>query len=87
MNTTYYDCFISLDVTDDVRDLLPALLNDLGFEGFVEESNGFHCYITQDLYTDDVKQQLADILNTVFHAPDALASVTELKERNWNEEW
>ncbi|HLP18185.1 MAG TPA: 50S ribosomal protein L11 methyltransferase [Bacteroidota bacterium] len=87
MNTTYYDCFISLVVTDEVRDLLPALFNELGFEGFVEEPNGFHCYITQDLYTDDVKQQLADILNTVFHAPDALASVTELKERNWNEEW
>lgn len=87
MHTTYYDIFITLEVTDEVRDILPALLNELGFEGFVEEPNGFHCYIKHDLFTPDVKEQVSGILSTVFQAPDALGDPAELADRNWNEEW
>ncbi|MGE5314437.1 MAG: 50S ribosomal protein L11 methyltransferase [Acidobacteriota bacterium] len=87
MDTTYYDCFIALDVTDEVRDLLPALLNELGFEGFVEEEKGFHCYIPRARYTEDVKKQVEDVLSSMFHAPQALEAQTELENRNWNEEW
>jgi ribosomal protein L11 methyltransferase len=87
MNNNYYDLFLTLPVTDDVRDMLPALFQELGFEGFVEEDNGFHCYIKHDLYSDSVHDQAAVILDTIFHAPNAITSNTELVERNWNEEW
>jgi ribosomal protein L11 methyltransferase len=87
MNNNYYDLFLTLPVTDDVRDMLPALFQELGFEGFVEEDNGFHCYIKHDLYNDSVHAQAASILEGVFHAPNAITSRTELIERNWNEEW
>jgi ribosomal protein L11 methyltransferase len=87
MSNSYYDLFLTLPVTDEVRDVLPALFNQLGFEGFVEEDNGFHCYIKHDLYTESVHDQAVVILDTVFNAPDAVTSRTELVERNWNEEW
>ncbi len=87
MNNNFYDLFISLPVTDDVRDTLPALFNELGFEGFVEEDNGFHCYIRQAEYTESVREQAVLILTNIFKAPDAIVSQTELIDRNWNEEW
>ena len=79
MKNTYVDYFITLEVTDDVRELLPALLNELGFEGFLEEENGFHCYIHQELLTEDVQHAVSGLLDTVFHAPQSLVSQTELQ--------
>jgi ribosomal protein L11 methyltransferase len=87
MKNTYDDIFLTLPITDEVRDVLPALLHELGFDGFVEEDNGFHCYIKHDEYTESVREQTAVILATVFNAPDAIRSRTELADRNWNEEW
>lgn len=87
MTNNYYDLFLTLPITDEVRDTLPALFNELGFEGFVEEDNGFHCYIRHDAYSDSVHEQAQTILATIFNAPDAITSRTELADRNWNEEW
>jgi ribosomal protein L11 methyltransferase len=87
MNASYYDLFITLNVTDEVRDMLPALLNELGFDGFVEEEKGFHCYIKSGLFTDSVKIQVGDILETVFHVSNQTTTQTELMDRNWNEDW
>lgn len=87
MNNNYYDLFLTLPITEDVRDVLPALFNELGFEGFVEEEDGFHCYIRHDAYTESVREQAALILENVFHEPGAIKSCTELIDRNWNEEW
>lgn len=68
-----------------VNDLLCALLGEIEFESFAEESDGVKAYIQQPLYNEDaLKAVLADYpIENVHISYDAQL----MEDKNWNEEW
>ena len=87
MNEVYIDVCLALPETHPSRELIPALLTEAGFSGFVDDETGFHCYIEKSLYTKDARDQLQHALALAGDLPVAILSEKEIANRNWNEEW
>lgn len=87
MNEIFLDIHIAVPPDEQVREILPAALSDMGFDGFAEDEKGIHCYIKKDLWYGSIEhiiKDLSDQLNLPFVE---LLSVTEIVNKNWNEEW
>lgn len=71
--------------TEVVNDVLSAVLGEVGFESFVEQTDGIAAYIQKELYDEAALQEtLAD-----FPLPDAQITYdyVEAEDKDWNEEW
>lgn len=87
MHDTYIDVHLALPPGDAVRDLLPALMTELGFEGFLEDDRGMHCYAKLERVQDPIESTVNDFCRQ-YHLPAVqLIGTTEIQGRNWNEEW
>lgn len=65
-------------------DLLSGLLADVGFESFVTTDEGLDAYIQSDLFSE------SHIREIIAQFPIDIKidySLTEIEEKNWNEEW
>ncbi len=87
MNDIYLDFHISVPPDEQTREILPAALSDFPFEGFVEDDRGIHCYIKKDEWHGSIEIVIREVaeqynLELIDHI-----STTEIKHRNWNEEW
>ncbi len=67
------------------KEILFALMAQIGFEGFIEETDVIQAYIEKELYQEEVFNLLVDELATLhihvqfrFH---------QIDDQNWNEEW
>ncbi len=68
-----------------VSDVLMAVLADVGFESFVNESDILLGYIQQNCYSEeDLKQALLQFPIEVEHIE---YQYEEAEDKNWNEEW
>ena len=77
--------FHTTPCTEIVNDVLSAVLGEVGFESFVEQTDGIAAYIQKDLYNETVlKEALAD-----FPLPDTQVEYAyqEAEDKDWNEEW
>jgi len=71
---------VKIQVSDDeMRSLLIAQLEAVGYESFVEEEEGLTAYIPENLFNEEI---LKEILGPAFKF-----SIKIQEERNWNEEW
>lgn len=83
----YYEFqFITKPNTEVVKDVLTAVLADLGFESFVIEDESVKAYIQTDLFDNE------GLNNAIRNFPiDGVELIThtfiEVEDRNWNEEW
>lgn len=83
----YYEFqFITKPNTEVVKDVLTAVLADLGFESFVIEDESVKAYIQTDLFDNE------GLNNAIGNFPiDGVELIThtftEVEDRNWNEEW
>lgn len=70
---------------ETVRDVLAAVLADVGFESFVEYENGLIAYLQQKNFdAGRLDARLADFPIAV----DGISyEVAEAEDRDWNEEW
>lgn len=71
--------------TETVNDILASVLGDVGFESFIDSSNGLTAYIQQSLCNEtSIKEALND-----FPMPETTITYTfvEAEDKNWNEEW
>lgn len=71
--------------TDTVNDVLSAVLAEIGFDSFVEQTDGITAYVQTALFNEQsLKESLAD-----FPVPDTVISYdfTEAEDKDWNEEW
>lgn len=77
--------FTVTPVSETANDIIAALAADLGFESFVESSQGTIGYVPIHLYDE---QALCEAL-TDFPMPDTSITFTtcEMEDKNWNEEW
>lgn len=66
------------------RDILLALLDDLGYDSFEETADGLKAYIMEKDFDKEAVEALF-----VFHSDEFEVSYTtdKLENKNWNEEW
>ena len=76
---TYKEVIVN-GISDEVKEILIALLNKLGFEGFEETDDSLKGYIIQEYFAEEQLKQLASQYTFTY-------SVNTQKERNWNSIW
>ncbi len=87
MNEPYLDIHIAVPQDEHIREILPAALSEFGFEGFLEDDRGIHCYIKKREWRDSTESVIKE-LSSQFHLPFIEhLTTTEVINRNWNEEW
>ncbi len=76
---------ISITPTDMGNDLLISELGDIGFDGFLEDGDGFEASIPTELLD---REALSEVLGRFRDAGlELTVSERQEQERNWNEEW
>lgn len=65
-------------------DLLSGLLADVGFESFVTTDEGLDAYIQSELFSES---HIREIITQFPIDVKIDYSLTEIEEKNWNEEW
>ncbi|MDP5170635.1 MAG: 50S ribosomal protein L11 methyltransferase [Bacteroidia bacterium] len=74
---------LTVQVAPDQRDVLIALLGNIGYEGFWEQEDGFQAYLPAEQYDES---SLIDILR-LAEVADSAYSVKDLADQNWNNSW
>lgn len=75
---------VSLVVNSEFTEILTAELAEIGFESFVETSEGLNAYIP----STDFNESLLNEIITRYQQHTAIAvSWQTLERKNWNEEW
>jgi len=71
--------------TQQNNDVLIALLNDLHFDSYDESTeNELKAYIKQELFDETA---INELLNTLSLFKNISFNVSDLENKNWNEEW
>lgn len=84
---TYYDIFISTPHSEELREVCTSVLADFGFQGFLEDEQGIHCYMAYKQWNNETRSELQKTLNTFRLDDCTIISETPIEDRNWNEEW
>ena len=82
----YYELQITLIPNTEVsRDILSALLAEIGFESFTESETGLNAFISEKLFSEE---KIAEIIEN-FPLPDTNIEyrIEYIKSQDWNEEW
>jgi len=82
----YLELRISLIPNTEInRDVISALLAEIGFESFVETETGLNAYIAEKSFSDIAVEE---VLKN-FPLPDVAIKyeIEWIKSRDWNEEW
>lgn len=73
---------IIIPVSEDVKELLIAELDFLGYDSFQETEEGVDAYVQEELFQEEqLKEVLARYQEAVSY------KVSKLEKKNWNEEW
>jgi ribosomal protein L11 methyltransferase len=82
----YYELKLTLIPNTEInRDIMAALLAEIGFESFVESDKGMDAYVPEKLYSEE---KIAELLETLPLPDTSVKYHIELvKSRDWNEEW
>jgi len=72
---------VIIPVESDLQgEMLVALLTDVGYDSFEEESTKLKAYITEERFDEEV-------LNSIIREYSLDYSLELIQEKNWNEEW
>lgn len=77
--------FRTTPCTETVNDVLSAVLGEVGFESFIEQTDGIAAYIQKQLFNEEsLKEALAE-----FPLPNTQIeySYQDTEDKDWNEEW
>ncbi len=69
--------------TEDMTDVLAAVLADAGFESFVADTEGLTAYIRKE----DYAESMADLVREIPFPCQASWSATIIEGQDWNSEW
>ena len=87
MNEVYIDVVLNAPADEALRELLSFQLHELGFSGFLETVNGFHCYIPKALWNDALHKQAPLDRGRKTLPPITISSIAEIENQNWNRQW
>lgn len=76
--------FICQPNNELIRDILSAMLSEVGFESFVETEQGITAYIQQSLFEEN---EIIDILSAFPIDAEITYTNERIEDKNWNEEW
>jgi ribosomal protein L11 methyltransferase len=77
----YIEVKISAGGDEESCGIIVALLNGLGYEGFVEDGQGLLAYVPADEFDED---RLRETLSAFEFAP---VSISRIHAKNWNRQW
>ncbi len=87
MKQTYLDIHIAVPPDEQTREIVPAVLSEFPFEGFLEDDRGIHCFIKKDAWHEQIELIIKD-LSDQYNLPYVQhLGTTEIDHKNWNEEW
>jgi ribosomal protein L11 methyltransferase len=81
MNNDYIE--IDIKTSEETAEILMALLGDLPFEMFEENSEGVKAYVKKKDYSEDIDAYLAELQDSI----DFSFEKNEIEGQNWNEVW
>jgi ribosomal protein L11 methyltransferase len=87
MNDIFLDIHIAVPPDEELRQILPAALSELGFDGFSEDERGIHCFIKKGDWYDSIEHILKDLSEQLNLPFIQLLSISEIVNQNWNEKW
>ena len=68
------------NINEDKKEILIALLSDMGFDGFEEEDKNLKAFIPSIKFDEDLFNSIININNVEY-------SKSIIKEENWNKKW
>lgn len=74
---------LTVVVPEENRDIVMALLGNIGYEGFWEDEEGFKAYLPEDQFD---KATLDEVL-TGIGVQEEKYSIQDLADQNWNQSW
>lgn len=75
---------LTIHVSEELSDILQALLSEQGFDAFLDHDTGFEASIEKDLYD----QQAAEQLIAQFNTNNQITwKAEEVAKQNWNKLW
>ncbi|MCI1647035.1 MAG: 50S ribosomal protein L11 methyltransferase [Bacteroides sp.] len=77
--------FHPVPCTETINDVLSAVLGDIGFESFVEQTDGIAAYIPQNSYKEHALQET--IANFPINNVSIEYTYLEAEDKDWNQEW
>lgn len=77
--------FNTIPDTEVVKDVLSAVIGEIGFESFVYDDNGMTAYIQQKLFDENRLEQA--ISNFPIENVQIGYAVKEAEDKNWNKVW
>lgn len=77
--------FNTIPDTEVVKDVLSAVIGEIGFESFVYGDNGMTAYIQQKLFDENRLKQ--EISNFPIENVQIGYAVKEAEDKNWNKVW
>ena len=80
----YYQVEIVTFGRDDYYEIIIAMLNEIDFESFLQEDSKLTAYIPKVLFNNDLFNDIIKQLETNIRLE---FNISELEEKNWNQEW
>lgn len=71
--------------TETVNDVLSACLGEIGFESFVESTDGIKGYIQQPIYNESTLKEV--VKNIPLENVSISYNAELMEDKDWNEEW
>ncbi len=84
MNYSEYSCELQ-NLTPETKELLTALLAEIGFESFYEENDCFKAYIPSELLDEQALEETLADAEPLIGKPFGI--ITKIPWQNWNKEW
>lgn len=82
----YYELKVTLIPNTEInRDILSALLAEIGFESFIESDKGLDAFISEQLYSEEKVSYILE--NLPLQNTNIKYHIEFVKSQNWNEEW
>ncbi len=87
MNDSYIEVVLNVPANDAVLELISFQMHGLGFSGFLENDDGFHCYIPKQIWNTARHNNLLTLLGEKQPGSISISSITEIQNQNWNRQW
>ncbi|MFA6540564.1 MAG: 50S ribosomal protein L11 methyltransferase [Bacteroidota bacterium] len=87
MTDIFLDIHFSIPPDEYIREVLPGVISDLGFDGFVEDERGVHGYIKKELWMETMETAIREMTDQLHLPQIDIIGITEIQNQNWNQEW